>query len=68
MEQIVNDVIPLAGIACWVHWYILVGIILTAAGGIFVITRRQRFSDKLKSYEEKVLNDDEDRRVRSIAG
>ena len=45
---------PLAGgdrVSCWVHLYIILGIIVTVVYGVCVATRRSLFSRKLKKYE-----------------
>lgn len=49
-----NDM-PLAShdhASCWVHWYIILGIIVTALYGACVALRRGLFSRKLKKYED----------------
>lgn len=38
--------------SCWVHWYIILGIIVTALYGACVALRRGLFSCKLKKYED----------------
>ena len=38
--------------SCWVHWYIILGIIVTALLGACVALRRGLFSRKLKKYED----------------
>lgn len=38
--------------SCWVHWYIILGIIVTALYGACVALRRGLFSRKLKKYED----------------
>ena len=40
--------------SCWVHWYISLGIIVTALYGACVALRRGLFSRKLKKYEDGV--------------
>ena len=37
---------------CWVHWYIILGILITALYAACVATRRGLFSRKLKQYED----------------
>lgn len=49
-----------AGVWCWVHWYILLGIIVTAAYSAAVITRRRRFTRKLKGFENEILKIDDE--------
>lgn len=38
--------------SCWVHWYIILGIMVTALYGACVALRRGLFSRKLKKYED----------------
>ena len=48
---------PLAGhdhASCWVHWYIILGIIVTAIYSACVTLRRSLFSRKLKQYEDNL--------------
>ena len=40
---------------CWVHWLILVGMILTAVYFVGVAVRRRKFTADLLDYENKVL-------------
>lgn len=40
--------------SCWVHWYIILGIIVTALYGACVALRRGLFSRKLKKYEDEL--------------
>ena len=40
---------------CWVHWLILVGMILTAVYFVGVAVRRRKFTADLLDYEDKVL-------------
>ena len=40
---------------CWVHYYLILGIILTLLYGAGVLIRRVRFTGKLKDYENDVL-------------
>lgn len=42
---------------CWVHWYILLGIVISAAYGIAVLVRRRRFTSKLDSYVDLALDE-----------
>ena len=62
-ESIADDTTPLAGFydeeeECWVHWWILLGILLTAAYSSVVIGRRSRHSHKLKKMDDDVMNGD----------
>ena len=60
-----DDGIPLAlgkGIGCWVHWYILLGMLLTAVYGVSVIVRRKKFTKELSDFEERVLKEKSDKR------
>lgn len=40
---------------CWVHWVMLLGILLTAVYGIVVVRRRQHLADDVDDYEKQVL-------------
>lgn len=42
---------------CWVHWYILLGIVVTAIYGIGVLVRRQRFVQKIDSYVDRAIDE-----------
>ena len=64
-EPINDDGTPLASGAhrdCWVHWLMLLGILVTVVyyGGVGV--RRVRFSSSLQSFEDDVLGNDETNR------
>ena len=52
--EIGDNETPLAGSHpwCWVHWYIILGIIVSAVYAAFVALRRGLFSHKLKTYED----------------
>ena len=51
--QIEDDATPLAQHEwCWVHFYIILGIIVTVLYGAAVALRRGLFSRKLKAYED----------------
>ena len=39
---------------CWVHYYILLGMIITAIYGGGVIARRLNYNRKIKGYEDDV--------------
>ena len=55
--NISDDGTPLAGgdrVSCWVHLYIILGIIVTAVYGVCVATRRSLYSRKLKQYEDNL--------------
>ncbi len=41
---------------CWVHWYIILGIIVTAAYSVVVIIHRRRFTNLLKDMEDDITN------------
>ena len=45
--------------SCWVHWYIILGIIVTALYGACVALRRGLFSRKLKKYEDGLTGGDD---------
>ena len=43
---------------CWVHWLMLLGIMLTIIYGAVVIIRRHNYSDDLRSREDHILGTD----------
>lgn len=50
---------PLAAfdhVDCWVHWFILVGIILTAIYGAVVVRRRLAVVSDVDDLEDEVLD------------
>ena len=63
-ETIADDDTPLAAGAkdedCWVHWLILLGMILSAVYFVGVGVRRRKFTSSLLGYEDKVLGNDRD--------
>ncbi len=40
---------------CWVHYYLILGIIVTVLYGAGVLVRRISFTRKLKDFEDDVL-------------
>ena len=53
--EIEDDGTPLASGShawCWVHWYIILGIIVSVLYAACVALRRGLFSHKLKTYED----------------
>ena len=58
-ESIADDAAPLAAgdhdIWCWVHWWIILGIIVTAAYSLVVIVRRRRNSNELANIDNDVM-------------
>ena len=58
-EQVIeDDGTPLAGydrVSCWVHYYLILGIVVTVIYGGGVLVRRINFTRKLKGYEDDVL-------------
>lgn len=61
-SNIDDDETPLATfdyVHCWVHYYLILGIILTVLYGAGVLIRRIRFTSKLKGYEDDILGIDE---------
>ena len=57
-ETISDNDNPLAGydrVNCWVHYYLILGIIVTVIYGGGVLVRRINFTRKLKGYEDDVL-------------
>lgn len=62
-ETIDDDGTPLASGKhedCWVHWFILLGMILSAVYFVGVSVRRRKFTSSLLGYEDKVLGNDRD--------
>lgn len=62
MANIDDDGNPLAAFdhpICWVHYYILLGIIITAIYGGGVIVRRLNYNRKVKGYEDDVTGKSE---------
>ena len=60
-SNINDDETPLATfdyVHCWVHYYLILGIILTVLYGAGVLIRRIRFTSKLKGYEDDILGID----------
>lgn len=54
-----DDATPLANrIGCWVHYYIILGIIVTAIYSVAVLIRRRKFIGDLNKYEDNVLKGD----------
>ena len=45
---------------CWVHWIILIGMILSSVYFVGVSVRRRKFTSSLLGYENKVLDNDRD--------
>lgn len=61
LAQIEDDGTPMSAFDhpfCWVHYYILLGIIITAIYGGGVIARRLGYNHKVKKYEDDVLDED----------
>ena len=57
-ETIGDNENPLAGfnrVNCWVHYYLILGIIVTVIYGAGVLVRRINFTRKLKGFENDVL-------------
>ncbi len=57
-QQIEDDGTPMGAFDephCWVHWVMLIGILLTAAYGLVVVRRRLHMADDVDDYEKKVL-------------
>ena len=49
---------PVSHESCWVHWVMMLGIIVTAVYDAVVLVRRRKYTGTLKSYEDEVLNPD----------
>lgn len=59
-ESIDDDGTPLARPThqdCWVHWLMILGIIVTAIYDVLALVRRRKFTGTLASFEDEVLND-----------
>lgn len=57
-EQIADDGTPMGAFDephCWVHWVMLIGIILTAVYGILVVRRRLTLTSDIDDYEDQIL-------------
>ncbi|WP_180995255.1 MBG domain-containing protein [Raoultibacter timonensis] len=57
-ERIDDEKTPLSTfdyVHCWVHYYLILGILLTLLYGAGVLVRRIRFAHKLKAYEDELL-------------
>lgn len=57
-ETIDDNENPLAGfdtVQCWVHYYLILGIIVTVIYGVGVLVRRINFTRKLEDFEDDVL-------------
>lgn len=46
---------------CWVHWYMIIGMALTAAYGLAVALRRKNHERKLRNDMNDVLGDGDDK-------
>lgn len=60
-ESIDDDGTPLARPThqdCWVHWLMILGIIVTAIYDVVVLARRRKHTGTLTSYEDEVLGRD----------
>lgn len=40
---------------CWVHWYLLLGIVVSALYSVVVIMRRKKYIDTLRDYEDNAM-------------
>ena len=61
-ETIAEEETPLAATSeeqpiCWVHWWIILGAILTIIYGLAVIIRRNRFTNMLRKRQKQVLGE-----------
>ena len=60
--EIVDDATPMTSgdhPDCWVHWFMILGIVVTVAYTAGVVGRRSKFSGDLKDYEDKVLGNNQ---------
>lgn len=66
-EEIVEDALaplaaePRAHQSCWVHWWMVAGIIVTAIYGAAAIIRRRRFTRDLRDRLDEVLAEGDQR-------
>ncbi|WP_165171104.1 InlB B-repeat-containing protein [Adlercreutzia sp. ZJ242] len=60
LADISDDATPLAErhVGCWVHFYIILGIVVTLVYAACVATRRALFSRRLKQYEDDLTGGD----------
>ena len=57
-EEIEDEATPMGAFDephCWVHWVMLLGILVTAVYGLVVVRRRLRLADDVDDYEKQVL-------------
>lgn len=57
-DEIEDDATPMGAFDephCWVHWVMLLGILITAVYGIAVVRRRLHLADNVDDYEKQVL-------------
>ena len=57
-EEIEDEATPMGAFDephCWVHWVMLLGILMTAVYGIIVVRRRLHLADDVDDYEKQVL-------------
>ena len=57
-EEIEDEATPMGAFDephCWVHWVMLLGILITAAYGAIVVRRRLHLADDVDDYEKQVL-------------
>ena len=66
-EEISDDETPLAGmhVDCWVHWWIILGIIVNTIYAICVVIRRKKYTDELRRRERKVTGESDGNEVDS---
>ena len=63
-EQIYDEENPLGKAeseTCWVHWYMMLGMLLTALYGVLVWLRRGNHTNKLKNDMNDILRGDDDK-------
>ncbi|MCH3943479.1 MAG: hypothetical protein LKE37_07460 [Atopobiaceae bacterium] len=61
-EQISDDGTPLAtlNVVCWVHWYIMLGMLVTLVYGIVCLARRRRYTKSLEKRDRDVCGEEEE--------
>lgn len=62
-EEIEDEATPMGAFDephCWVHWVMLLGILITAAYGAIVVRRRLHLADDVDDYEKQVLGTEDE--------
>ena len=59
VETIDDNPTPLAGADCWVHWWIILGALVTLIYGAGVIVRRKKFTNSVMALDKELTGSDE---------